>query len=327
MVVTPAAGLVEWLPAKVAGVPQGRGRIPKRFPQEIGDLPEVPFDGRARTFSIAYRPYESLRDGSGWASEETALLSGEGRWYRLSYESLGLAQNAWRGADMIGPGRLNTEGDALLVQVARGALVIDLHTGAHRLVLASAGRLGIVDWLPGKNSIVATSAESSKSFQVDLETGKVQRLDFSTSALGFSVAGEPCTSSSKEADRIVLACRSGGSGRVSRTVLPAPGAKAGARYQNWSSSRYLAFRRLGASVLYVYDGTESREVGRLRFSARTASYLSVHGWISPSQLLISMSGSLLTWDPDSSEVVKVARLPLSDMRRRHGSVGLSFPPL
>lgn len=96
--------------------------------------------------------------------------------------------------------------------------------------------------------------------------------------------------------------------------------------QNWTSSEFVALHEVGGRSTHVYDPEDGHLVGKVTASERTARYLVVHGWVRPDQLLFSMSGYLVAWNPTSSELAKIATLPASDIGGAHGSVGIRFPP-
>lgn len=315
------------LPAALGGKPRAIRGVPSSFPSSIESLPALTFDGRANAFTLAYRPYESSADGTGWGSEETALLSADGRWFRLRFEDLDLRPDTWRGPDTIGPGQLNSRGDALAIVASSGAIVVDLRTGKVRRVLEKAGHLGLIQWAPGADILVASAPRSSEDYQVDLTTAEQHRSAIPGPALGFGPGGRRCSTLTRQDGNLVLRCWAASGKLVQTAVLPLGGETGRVPFQNWGLGHFVAVRKLGGNAIHVYSTSDSRLVSTLQFSRRTAAYLSVHGWIDRHALLLSMDRALLTWNPQTSQVVKIATLPISDFKQAQGSVGITFPPL
>jgi hypothetical protein len=312
------------LPRQILGEAQGLAEVPTTFPVRIDQLQSLPFDGSDSTFVLAYRPYERLSDGVGWASEE-AVLSSDGTWFRIPFETLELPTNLWLGPDTVGPGRLNSAGDRLLLAAARGVIVLDLQSGEVTPLLQSAGRLGLTQWGAGSDVIYASATEVPGDYRAEVASGKVHGFEVPGPALGFSPSGAPCAATSQVRGQVLVDCASGGS--PERLRLAVSSAKPGYQYQTWSSAPYIAVRRLGDRTVQVFDRKEGLSVGVLKASRRAAAYLTIHGWIADRRLLFSMSGYLVTWDPKTGVLTKIASLPTSDIGGAHGSVGLTFRPL
>lgn len=313
------------LPRQILGEAQGLAEVPTTFPVRIDQLRPLPFDGSDRTFVLAYRPYERPSDGVGWASEEAAVLSSDGTWFRIPFETLELPANLWLGPDTVGPGRLNSAGDRLLLGAARGVIVLDLQSGQITPLLQSAGRLGLTQWGPGADVIYASATEVPGDYRAEVGSGKVYGFEVPGPALGFSPSGAPCAATSQVRGQVLVDCASGGSSE--RIDLAVSTAKPGRQYQTWSSTPYIAVRRLGDRAVQVFDREEGLSVGVLKASRRAAAYLTIHGWITDRSLLFSMSGYLVTWDPKTGALTKIASLPTSDIGGAHGAVGLTFRPL
>lgn len=69
----------------------------------------------------------------------------------------------------------------------------------------------------------------------------------------------------------------------------------------------------------------ARPVATLTWSRRTGTFLLIHGWWDRDSILLSMDRSLVTSTPESGKLVRVARLPRSDIRHSHTSLAIHFP--
>ena len=117
--------------------------IPQEFPTSLEGMPAyVP--ERSHLALLAYRPYESPNDGSGWASEEIGIYSRDGEWARLDLSTLGLDYSLWPGVDTIGPGALDSGGRWLALSASDGVVVVDLLTGRAQNLLGSSGPVACV---------------------------------------------------------------------------------------------------------------------------------------------------------------------------------------
>lgn len=299
--------------------------LPASFPKTIDRLEPLKA-GEGDRFTLAYRPYESLRDGLGWASETIALFDRLGRWHRLNLGAIaGLDDAWWPGPDPTGPGWLDPTGSRLALRTDKGVAVIDLETLDVRRFAGGAGRTAGMRWSPGGRTLTVHSASNGRDFDVDTRSGTTSVARVPVYALGYLEDGRPCRIGSGH-DGVARLTVIGGDrdplalGQV-RTREPT-------MFQSWATVSQIAFMSLGSEggkhIMHVSTLSDGSPAGSLEWGTHTGEWFAMYGWIKSNRLLASISGSLFTWDPPTGRVVRVASLPAADRKSAHGSIGLSF---
>lgn len=307
------------LPSHVTSAVAAQRGLPASFPADLDRLPEFEASPGAGAW-LTYRPRETLGDGSGWSSETIALWNGS--WTKLSLGRLGLPEGTWPGSDMLGPGELDDTGTQLAFDASRGVIVVDLTSGRWDSYLEDVGRVGGIRWYPGGNRLVANPWEGPDKV-VNVKTGEA--TDSSAPAFGSGFRG----------DRDVLIIkRRGDIDRVrdtrgsNVTDLPASPRQSGRHFASWWAGDRVAYSNWetvgGRYALRVADAATGQPVAILTWSRQTGMFVRIHGWWGERRLLLSMDKSLITWTPETGDVVRVAALPRSDLRQEHASVGISF---
>jgi hypothetical protein len=303
------------------------GDLPTEFPASLAELPQVRLGHEATGVQLSYRPRESLDDGAGWSSETIALWLRDNTWAKLSLGSLGLPADLWRGADMIGPGRLNDDGSRLALPASSGVIVIDLLSGGFRHHAGSVGGVGEMRWHPGGRRLTADPWKG-RDVVVDVTSGSVSPAPVRARGLGFLQSGEAIAMTRKDGRDVLVRQAKTGNVLEIASVAASP-LMAGRQFMSWVSGDKIAYSSRdtvrGRYALRVAHLPTGRPLATLTWSRRTGTFLSIHGWWDRNSLLLSMDGSLVTWTPETGEVVRVASLPRSDIRLAHTSVGINFP--
>lgn len=315
------------LPAHLNGPVAQLDNVPTEFPASLAELPAVRFGPQGTGVRLSYRPRESLDDGTGWSSETVALWLRDNTWAKLSLGSLGLPDDLWRGRDMIGSGQLNDDGSRLAFPASSGVVVIDLASGGFDHYADSVGRVGGIRWHPGGTRFTADPWQG-RDVVVDVTTGSTSPAPVPALGLGFLRTGEPISVTGR-GDRDVLVSH-GERGDVTEIAsLAASPLMAGRRYMSWVSRDNVAYSNWetvrGRYALRVAHLPTARPVATLTWSRRTGTFLVIHGWWDRDSILLSMDRSLITWTPETGELVRVASLPRSDLRRSHTSLAIQFP--
>ena len=318
---------VDRLPRRLAGKVVRLDDVPTRFPLSVAGMPEVRFGSRVSGVRLSYRPRETLHDGTGWSSETTALLQHDGTWARLNPSRLGIPADLWPGADPIGAGSLNVHGTRLALRAAEGLLVIDLKSGAFRHQFGQRGWIGGVRWHPDGRQLTADRQRREPDAIVDVTSGSVSGAAVPFPALGLLPSGEQVSVVRRGGHDVLTG--HGKSGTAVMAQVPASPLMAGRSFESWSIRGLIAHGNRetvrSRHALRVVDLANGDAVGILTWSRRSGTWLRVHGWWDRERVLISMDRSLVTWNPRSGEMTRVAELPVSDVRREHAAVGISFP--
>jgi hypothetical protein len=302
--------------------------VPTKFPASLAEVPHVRFGPETLGVRLSYRPREAPDDGTGWQSEAVALWLRDKRWVKFSLASLGLPADLWPGADTIGAGELNDDGSRLAFHASSGVLVIDLASGRFRHYAGDVGSVGEIRWHPGGTRFTADPWDRGRDVVVDVTSGAVSPAPVAARGLGFLQMGEAVSITRKE-DRDVLVGH-GRAGEVSEIAsVAASPLMTGRQFMSWFSGDKVAYYNReavrGRYALRVARVPTEQPVATLTWSRRAGTFFSMHGWWDRNRILLSIDRSLVTWTPETGEIVRVAVLPRSDLRLAHASVGINFP--
>lgn len=308
------------LPRRVTSAVRPSRGLPESFPTDLDGLVEFEAAPDARAW-LTYRPREVLRDGVGWSTETIALW--QGSWTRLSLGRLGIPARLWPGGDMLSAGALDDTGTKLAFQASSGVIVVNLTTGGWESYLDNIGGVGSIRWYPGGRRFVADPWKGPDKV-VNVETGRAIDSAAPTLGLGFRDDGSPVTvRRAGEIDRVR------DTDELELADLPACSLQRGRYFRSWWAGDRVAYANYeavaGRYALRVANAATGEPVATLTWSRRTATYLQIHGWWDDRRLLLSMDKSLVTWSPETGAISRAARLPASDIRGQHASVGITFP--
>ena len=312
------------LPGHLDGTVTRLGGIPTEFPLSLDTLSDATLGPETTGVKLSYRPRETLSDGSGWASETVVLWLPARRWAKLSLDSLGMPEDLWPGGDMIGAGALNDDGSRLAFRASSGVVVIDLASGRWRHYLDDIGQVGEIRWHPGGKRFTADPWRRGPDLVVDVASGSASQAIVPARGLGFLTTGEAVSVRRTSGRDTVATADGAGAASVSASSL-----MSGHRFMSWFTGGKVAYSNRetarGRYALRVARYPTGDPMATLTWNRRTGTFLSMHGWWDSSRILMSIDRSLLTWSPETGQIVRVAALPQSDVRLEHASIGLSFP--
>lgn len=261
-----------------------------------------------------------LRDGIGWSTETIALWNGS--WTKLSLDRLGMPEGLWPGGDMLGAGALDDTGTQLAFDASSGVIVVNLTSGRWESYLDGVGGVGSIRWYPGGNRFVADPWKGRDKV-VNVKTAEA--TDSAAPALGLGFQGD---------GDVVTVTRSGDVDLVRDlrgskiTDLPASPRQRGRYFRSWWAGDRVAYSNWetvgGRCALRVADEATGQPIATLTWSRETGSWLKIHGWWDEQRILLSMDRSLITWEPETGDLARVAALPRSDIRKEHAAIGIVF---
>ncbi|WP_121257043.1 hypothetical protein [Nocardioides ferulae] len=142
--------------------------LPWRLPETGADLPSLLDDLPGRATVVVNPRIEAINIAvTRWSELELLVAGAEGGWRRLNLGDLGLPE-AQRYSDTYGAGQLSPDGRRWAGPVRDGVVVLDLRTGAARIVRLRSP--GAFVWVPGRGPVPAAAApepEQSPSVRSD----------------------------------------------------------------------------------------------------------------------------------------------------------------